>query len=1092
MWRGALCAGVALPAALLSGCEEPPRLEPGALLERELTARPSEFSVPVAGGRLARLTVESIGDIGPPPSLEIRLRSPSGDQLAEAVVRGKSGGQFAWVSDTGGDHRLEVGLQDPLATGRFRLDLKVQVAQAGDCWRAAAENAEAEATRHREEMDLTPAVSALLQAAADWRRAGEEGREVATYLDVCALERNWRRYEDALSHCDRGLRRAEQTGRAELVSEALSHRGVALKNAGRLEEALSTYSQARAVADAAGHPAAAALAMSNTGVLYLSTGDLERAEAALDEALRLGNAAGGLGPVCYTRLARAQIAKRRLEIERAYQEVLEARSCAVAAEDRFAEAAALHELGNLAQQRGDLTSALDFYESARHLNLELGEWRKVADGERSLGGLSLPIRGSAVALSHHQRALELARALEDAEAIAEALREIGTVHEADGSLERADEFYREALAAAPDDSAETRARILYRLGTLALARGDLDRATDSLQEALLLRRGSKDPRGLSLTHRDLGVVLTEVGRLAEAREHLLTALALDRRQRDPMLEAVTLYRIAQLEEASGNLDAARARLEEAIELGRDLRAQLSTDRFRVGFYSGVRPLFEFRVELLMRLAGSRPNGGYEALAFQATEEARARGLLDLLREGAEELRGGIDPELQHQASLVEHRLTYLSNRRLEELTRNPDSPLIALLEAQYDAADQEWERLDRRFRELSQSYRRAQEPVTLRLSDAQDLLQPGQALLVFWIAPRASYLFVVTESRFDVHRLPPAEQISERALRFRDALLKRLPPSRVAGDGIWLYRTLIAPALEQIRDHEQLIIVPDGVLHLLPFSALPTEELPSGTGEPSYLLRSRSISYAPSVTVLAALRSQVLSRGHSEGPRLVVFADPLYSRPPALFCPSADGKDDVELPSAPALEASRLEGEALVALYGASESRAYFGAEATEEQVRRSKELSGAEHIHFAVHAAICEQRPERSALILALDEDPAEDGLLQVREILGLQLSADLVTLSACDTGLGKQITGEGVVGLSRAFLHAGARSVTVSLWQIEDQSSAQLMAEFYRNLEGSDGHGDRAEALRQAQLTVLGQGGRRAHPLYWAPFVLIGSRAG
>ena len=1085
----ALWLAMPLLAAFAWGCEAPLRLDPGQSLEGKLTAaEPIAYCVAVAPDRVARLTIESIGDIGPPPKLAVNLRSPSGDQLVEAIVRGNAGGRFAWITEDGGDHRLALSLPDPLATGRFRLSLDVEPAKPTDHWRAAAETAEAAAFRHVEEMNLDGAVSALLEAAAAWRRADDVEKEVLTYLDLCAHERNWRQHEDALNHCGRAQRRAEETRQVGLVAETLIYRGLALKAAGRRDEALRAYSQARALAEAQQDHARAAKALNNMGTLHLSNGDLDRAEAVLDESLQLAEDAGALDTACYARLTRAQIAKRRLEVEKAYEQVREAHSCALEAKDPYAEAAALHEMANLAQQRGDVVGALDAYEKALNLNLELGEWHRIVDVERSLGVLSLPILGSAAAKAHYHRSLELARALEDPEAIAEALREIGAVNEADGHLETAEQFYRDAFATAPADHPETRARILYRLGTLALVREDFDQATNSLQEALDLRQGLTDPRGLSLNHRDLGVALTRVGRLEEARDHLDTALALDRRQRDRMLEAVSLYRIAQLEEAAGDLDVARARIDEAIELGRDLRAELTTDRFRVGFYSGVRPMFEFRVELLMRLAAARPEEGYEALAFHATEEARARGLLDLLREGREELRGAIDPAMQREAALLERRLNYLSNRRLEELTRNPDSPLIPSLEAQYDTAEQQLERLDRRFQELSQSYRTAQEAVTLRVADAQNLLQPDQALFVFWIAPRTSHLFVVTQSRFNVYRLPSGELIAERALRFREALLRRLPQSRFAADATWLYQTLVAPALEHLTDQEQLIIVPDGMLQLLPFGALLTKEPAPEAGELSYLLRSHSISYAPSATVLAALRSEI--PGRSPGPRLVVFADPRYVRRPALFCPSTGEENSLELPTAQALEASRREGVALVELYGASDSRAYFGAEATEEHVHVNMELAGAERIHFALHAAVCEQRPERSSLLLALDEDPAEDGLLQVREILGLRLSADLVTLSACDTGLGKQITGEGVLGFSRAFLHAGAKSVAVSLWQIEDQSSARLMVDFYRGLEDPRGRGDKAEALRQAQLAMLKQGGSHSHPFYWAAFILIGSR--
>jgi CHAT domain-containing protein len=140
--------------------------------------------------------------------------------------------------------------------------------------------------------------------------------------------------------------------------------------------------------------------------------------------------------------------------------------------------------------------------------------------------------------------------------------------------------------------------------------------------------------------------------------------------------------------------------------------------------------------------------------------------------------------------------------------------------------------------------------------------------------------------------------------------------------------------------------------------------------------------------------------------------------------------------------------------------------------------------LYFAVHGLISERQPQYSGLVLTLDDDPKEDGLLQVYEIFNLKLNADLVVLSACKTGLGKEVKGEGLIGLTRAFMYAGARSLVVSLWQVADPSTAELMVKFYGQLDGTS---DKAEALRQAKLKVI-QANRYAHPFYWAPFILVG----
>jgi CHAT domain-containing protein len=170
--------------------------------------------------------------------------------------------------------------------------------------------------------------------------------------------------------------------------------------------------------------------------------------------------------------------------------------------------------------------------------------------------------------------------------------------------------------------------------------------------------------------------------------------------------------------------------------------------------------------------------------------------------------------------------------------------------------------------------------------------------------------------------------------------------------------------------------------------------------------------------------------------------------------------------------------------YKSNEAVVFQGRAAKEENVKGNEYLGTARRIHFATHGVISERQPQYSGLVLTLDEDPKEDGLLQVYEIFNLKLNADLVVLSACKTGLGKEVKGEGLIGLTRAFMYAGARSLVVSLWQVADPSTAELMVKFYERLDRA---GDKADALRQAKLELI-QSGRYAHPFYWAPFVLVG----
>jgi CHAT domain-containing protein len=187
----------------------------------------------------------------------------------------------------------------------------------------------------------------------------------------------------------------------------------------------------------------------------------------------------------------------------------------------------------------------------------------------------------------------------------------------------------------------------------------------------------------------------------------------------------------------------------------------------------------------------------------------------------------------------------------------------------------------------------------------------------------------------------------------------------------------------------------------------------------------------------------------------------------------------------PLVESAR-EVSGIAKLYGPDKVAVYLRETAKEENVKGNESLSTARRIHFATHGVMSERQPQYSGLVLTLDEDPQEDGLLQVYEIFNLKLNAELVVLSACKTGLGKEVKGEGLIGLTRAFMYAGAPSVVVSLWQVADRSTAEMMVKFYEQLDRAE---DKAEALRQAKLAMI-QAGRYAHPFYWAPFILVGER--
>ena len=376
-------------------------------------------------------------------------------------------------------------------------------------------------------------------------------------------------------------------------------------------------------------------------------------------------------------------------------------------------------------------------------------------------------------------------------------------------------------------------------------------------------------------------------------------------------------------------------------------------------------------------------------------------------------------------------------------------------------------------------------PTILEPQRIQELLDDRTALLEYAMGSESSYLFVVTRDRMEGYRLPAAGELSEQVEVFREALEKggRRQFSRYADSAHQLYRALLGPAEEILRDKPRLIVSPDGPLLLLSFEALLTRPVPSlrTYADLPYLLAEKSVTYVPSASVFAELGGGAVSGAVSDavpaaaGTGLFLgFADPDYAQ--------------TGLPSLPSLPSSRTEVQEIARLFPSDHVRLYLGADASEANVKENPALKTARWIHFAVHGFFNEERPELSGLVLSQGGDQKDPGLLQAYEIFNLDLAADLVVLSACDTALGKNVSGEGILGVSRTFLYAGASSVIVSLWQVSDASTSDLMIRFYRHLSQS---GDKAEALRLSKLELIRQG-RFDQPYHWAPFILIGRPGG
>lgn len=676
-----------------------------------------------------------------------------------------------------------------------------------------------------------------------------------------------------------------------------------------------------------------------------------------------------------------------------------------------------------------------------------------------------------------------------------------------GGLEVAREHYQAALKyldqarESHPDSAQTQIELLNTMSVAYRKLGQYQKAADVLQEAM--------PIAEKANTADLATLIVNLGEAQESLGHLKEALATENRA----LRAFRDYGMNsdqewEIEWRIGHIDRALSRREEALshyensvqELERLRAVGLNTEAGRAGFGSLSRTVYDETADLLHDMHR-------DDQALEVAERGRARAFLDMLAV----TRSGLPDELTPEQRKREDELSIRVSSAQKSLWKeNVPADEERKLQAELTSAEDDLEAFHLEVRHSNPRYATIRYPEPIRVGEIQNrLLDDQTALVEFLLGEKRSLVWVVTRRRLSTSVLPARKLIEKQVAAFRKLLAERASAltfsqsqAEIHRLGAKLYASLFRSIETDVASSGTLIIVPDGTLNYLPFEALVagSRHLNSGESQPSYLIQRFAFVYGPSASALVTV--QEMNREREVPSRtLLAFGDPVpissaaaTARPAAVkqtrtvreTAASPVGDDYTERGfSLTPLPYTRHEVLTISRLFPPSQRQVYLGAEAREETVKSAK-LDEFRYIHFASHGFIDEAKPDRSGILLSRDPHSAEDGVLQMAEIMRLKTNADLITLSACSTGLGKLVNGEGIIGLTRAFFYSGARNVAVSLWNVNDSSTAALMEVFYQNLNRGL---TKSAALRQAKLALLhGKTVTWSHPYFWAPFVLVG----
>lgn len=684
------------------------------------------------------------------------------------------------------------------------------------------------------------------------------------------------------------------------------------------------------------------------------------------------------------------------------------------------------------------------------------------------------------ALAHLERAVAISLEMGDVIMTATLRHDIAIQHKKLGADDRALEIYQGLLKQTEGfGDRGGAAMIRNQIGKLLAAQGRYPDALDYFRLALAELEAANLKRATGVVLNDMSAAYMAQGKYAEALPPAEQAASLSRQTRRRLDLSWALTGLGYCQLGLNRLSEARQSFAEAVEIIEKLRTQTAggVEESQRYFEEGLRAHHGMLTLLV------KENRIREALFF--AERAKARVLLDTLLQGRVSVQKAMTAEEQEQERRLKSELTRL-NTQLSRATQsdNPDAGRIEEIEPRLERARLNYEAFQNSLYAAHPELRvqRGEAPVIDTEELTALLPNAATALLEYAVTDYQVYLFAVTKSavkaeaevqaytlpvkRADLARHIEAfrRQLAGRDLGFRRSAVK-------------LYELFVKPAEAQLRSKTNLVIAPDGPLWDLPFQALLT-------GKSRFLIEDTAIAYAPSLTVLREMKKRQKNQGAAAASTtLLALGNPLLRK--ATISRAALTLRDEKLDPLPETEQ---EVKALRRLYGVSRSKVYVGAEAREDRVR--SEAGHARILHFAAHGMLDNGSPMYSHLALA-DGGANEDGLLEAWELMQLDLKADLVVLSACETARGRISAGEGMIGFSWAMFIAGVPSIVVSQWKVEAASTRDLMLSFHRGLITESGAGKskptKAEALRQAALKLLRNAETR-HPFYWAGFVLVG----
>ena len=977
-----------------------------------------------------------------------------------------------------------------------------------------------DANRHG---DATTALLKYQEALALARQTGNRGYEARSLGSIGGAELVVGRYADALSNLQAALAIARQLGMRDAEAGVLGDMGIVLKDTGHYEDALSDVQQALTIDRQLGRSDNEQRALGTIADIEQRMSRYDDSLEAANEELAIAVQRQDLDGQAGAHLAMGNVMTALSRFPEAlgfYRLALDAYR---ALKNPQGEAHVLGNIGLIQTEVGQYADALESHEETIALARQAGDPPTEAKALNDIANVQAELGLYQAALRSNGDALEIQRKIGDPTRIANTLTTRGFIEKDLAAYADAESYFRQALDLSTQiaDQAEP-GYDLIGLGSVQASQGRYAEALASYQRALAVFVKLGDQQ-------DQADILWSSATVQQ-RLHLFSDALVSAQRSSVLLRATgspvwhALYAAAQAQASLDDPQDALANYEAAIDEIEQLRGALPEAGSRTSFFVQALPVYDNYIAYLLDLDRRFPGKGYDRKAFEIFERRQGRTLLEQISQSAAHGFSGVPLAVSQQENTITVEIAQLKSSLAQaRSTSQADAKAIAALETELSAVEQRRDALEASIKSRYPAYYALQHPQPIAVSTLQQrVLRPGEAMLVYDVLGNRTALWIITPTAFQLFELeggaadvqhkvdqylsaPRSVQsaidsgLSRSAVRRLAA--QTLPPFVDASSALyqWLFP---AAARSTISASKVLYVVPTGALYGAPFEALVTQT--GSSGHVRYLVEDVAISYLPSASLLGVLREGAEKQRQTDQQPLVAFANPTFARTTGAdssTAPTLGASQTAALANIvsagsqtsdfPALPGSEIEAKAVAATIKGSIADIYLHDDASVATVNRlnaNGDLKHFRYVLFATHAALPDtvSGVAQPSLVLA---HPSAGGFLTMGDVYGLSLDAQLVMLSACESGGGVATKGEGVQGLTQAFMYAGTPVVSVTQWEVVDDVAERFTPDFFFRMHNN---ATPAQALRAAKLAMIrGSDAMLQHPFFWAPTVLFGDGA-